>query len=137
MKTKHYLTSSDTLEMINACREEALRNKWTVSIAIVDDGGYLLHLERLDGAGPQTPELATLKASTAALSRFSTKLIEDLIKERPALVTFPRRLPVQGGLPITYDGEVVGAIGISGMRSEQDEQVAQAGLASFQSRNQP
>jgi glc operon protein GlcG len=135
MKTRCYLTSTDAQEMIDACREEAQRNQWPVSIAVVDDGGYLLHLERIDGAGPQTPELATLKASTAALSRFPTKFIEDLIKDRPTLVTFPRRLPVQGGLPITHGGEVVGAIGVSGVKSNEDEQVAQAGLVYFQSRN--
>jgi glc operon protein GlcG len=104
-----------------------------VSIAIVDDSGNLLHLERLDGAGGQTPELATLKAATSALTRFPTKTIEDMIKDRPSLTTFPRRLPVQGGLPISYRGEVVGAIGVSGMRPHEDEQIAQAGIQHFQS----
>ena len=135
MKVKNSLTSQDTLEMMRACKEEAVRNQWPVTIAIVDDSGNLLHLERLDGAGGQTPELAMLKAATSALSRFSTKTLEDMIKDRPALTTFPRRLPVQGGLPITYRGEVVGAIGVSGMKSHEDEQVAQAGIQHFQAVN--
>lgn len=135
MKVRNNLTSSDTLEMMRVCKEEAARNRWPVSIAIVDESGNLLHLERLDGAGGQTPELATLKAATSALSRFSTKVIEDMIKDRPALTTFPRRLPVQGGLPITYRGEVVGAIGVSGMKSHEDEQVAQVGIQHFQTLN--
>jgi glc operon protein GlcG len=135
MKVKNCLTSQDTLEMMRVCKEEAARNHWPVSIAIVDDSGNLLHLERLDGAGGQTPELATLKAATSALTRFPTKTIEDMIKDRPSLTTFPRRLPVQGGLPISYRGEVVGALGVSGMRPHEDEQIAQVGIQHFQSLN--
>jgi glc operon protein GlcG len=132
MKVKNCLTSQETAEMMRACREEAARNHWAVSVAIVDDSGNLLQLERLDGAGGQTPELATLKAATSALSRFPTKTVEDMLKDRPAIMTFPRRAPVQGGLPITYRGEVVGAIGVSGMRPHEDEQIAQAGIQHFQ-----
>ena len=132
MKVKNCLTSQETAEMMRACREEAARNHWAVSIAIVDDSGNLLHLERLDGAGGQTPELATLKAATSALTRFATKTVEDMLKDRPAIMTFPRRAPVQGGLPITYRGEVVGAIGVSGMRPHEDEQIAAAGIQHFQ-----
>jgi glc operon protein GlcG len=132
MKSKNCLTSQETAEIVRVCKAEAVRQQWAVSIAVVDEAGYLLHLERLDGAGPQSPELATLKASTSALSKIPTKALEDMVKERPALLTFPRRLPVQGGLPITYRGEVVGAIGVSGVKSHEDEQVARAGLEAFQ-----
>ncbi|MGH8136793.1 MAG: GlcG/HbpS family heme-binding protein [Steroidobacteraceae bacterium] len=135
MKVKNCLTAQDAHEIVQACKDEARRNQWNVSIAIVDEGAYLLHLERLDGAGLQTPEIATLKASTAALSRFATKALEDMLKERPALASFPRRLPVQGGLPILFRGELVGALGVSGVKSAEDEQIAAAGIARFQSLN--
>lgn len=135
MKTRNCLTGQDAWEIVQACKQEARRNHWNVSIAVVDDGGYLIHLERLDGAGLQTPEIAMLKASTAALSRFSTKVLDDMIAARPAFATLPRRLPVQGGLPILFKGELVGALGISGVKSEQDEQIGAAGLACFQTQN--
>src|SRR5262249_823370 len=134
-KTRNTLTVSDAYEMLKACKEEAARNQWNVCIAVVDDGGYLVLLERLDGAGPQTPDLATAKAVSSALSRLPTKIFESLVRQRPGLVTFRRRLPVQGGLPITFKGEVIGAIGVSGVRSHEDEQVAQAGLARFATLN--
>jgi len=131
MRNRTTLTAEDAHEIVEACKAEAASNRWNVSIAVVDEGGHLIHLERVDGAGLQTPEIATLKASTAALSRFSTKVLEDLAKERPAFVTFPRRLPVQGGVPIVLRGEVVGAVGVSGVRSHEDEQIATAGIARF------
>ena len=117
--------------MVAAAKLEAARNNWRVSIAVVDDGGYLLHLERMDGATLASPEIATLKARTAALSRVPTKFLEDVAKERAATLMFPGRLPVQGGLPILYQGECVGAIGVSGVKSPEDEQIASAGAAAI------
>src|SRR5579862_4707711 len=114
MRTKHCLTASDAQEMVKAAKEFARSSGWNVSIAIVDEGGFLLHLERLDGAVLPSAELATLKARTAALCRCPTKTLEDVTKERPATLTFPGRLPVQGGLPIAVKGECVGGIGVSG-----------------------
>jgi uncharacterized protein GlcG (DUF336 family) len=108
---------------------EAIKNNWKVSIAVVDEGGYLLHLERMDGATLPSPEIATMKARTAALSRVPTKVLEDITKERAATLMFPGRLPVQGGLPILYEGECVGGIGVSGVKSAEDEQITSAGLA--------
>lgn len=135
MKTKNCLIAQDAREIVQACRDAARKSQWNVSIAVVDEGGYLIHLERLDGAGPQTAEIATLKARTAALSRFPTKALEDMLRERPALGTFPDRLPVQGGLPILFRGELVGGLGVSGVKSAEDEQIAAAGIASFQALN--
>ena len=114
--------------MVSAAKVEAAKNNWKVSIAVVDEGGYLLHLERMDGATLASPEIAALKARTAALSRVPTKFLEDVTKERTATMMFPGRLPVQGGLPILYQGECVGAIGVSGVKSPEDEQIAGAGL---------
>jgi glc operon protein GlcG len=131
MRTKPCLTLDDANRVIVAAKAEALKNNWAVTIAVVDDSGFLLHLQRLDGASVQSPEIATLKARTAALGRAPTKAAEDLVKERPALLSFPNRAPVQGGLPIFYQGECVGGVGVSGVKSHEDEQVAQAGLAAI------
>ncbi len=106
----------------------AAKNKWNVTIAVVDDGGFLVQLERIDGAPAQSTLIATGKAQTAAATRTPTKTLEDIVKDRPATVTFPGRVPVQGGLPITHQGECVGAVGVSGAKSNEDEQVASAGL---------
>ena len=128
MRNKMCLASSDAQKIVAACRVEAEKNKWAVSIAVVDDGGFLVHLERLDGAIGQSAAIATLKAQTAAMSRTPTKTLEDIVKERPATGAFPGRLAVQGGVPILYQGECVGAVGVSGVKSFEDEQVAKAGL---------
>lgn len=127
MRSKPSLTSAVTHKLMAACKAEAEKNNWKVSIAIVDEGGYLLQLERLDGAGLASPEIAILKARTAAIARTTTKMLEDIAKDRPGTLTFPGRLPVQGGVPLIYEGEYVGAIGVSGVKSPEDEQVALAG----------
>ena len=129
MRTRPCLTSVDVQKMMAACKAEAAKNKWNVSIAIVDDAGYLLNLERLDGAGPVTAEIAVGKAATAAVTRRPTKFWEERVKERPAFLRFPDNLPIQGGVPIMYQGECVGAIGVSGVQSHEDEQIANAGIA--------
>ena len=98
---------------------------------MVYDGGFLLALERMDGAGPQTPEIATRKAWTAAMVRLPTKAVEDMAKERPGLLGMPGQLRVQGGLPIQVEGEWVGAVGVSGVASHEDEQVARAGITAL------
>ena len=131
MRTKPALTASDVQKMVAACKSEATKNKWNVSIAVVDDGGYLLHLERLDGAGPVTAEVATQKAVTSARTRRPSKFWEDRIKERPSFMKFPGVLPLQGGVPVMYQNECVGAIGVSGVQSHEDEQIANAGAAAL------
>jgi glc operon protein GlcG len=114
-----------------ACKAEAQKNKWAVSIAIVDEGGYLLHLERLDGAATPTAEVALGKAKASAATKRPSKVMEDRIKERPAFVNFPAGLLIQGAVPLTYQGECVGAVGVSGVQSHEDEQVASAGAATL------
>ena len=131
MRTKPALTASDVHQMAAACRAEAEKNKWNVTFAIVDDAGFLLYLERLEGTGPITAEMATLKARTAAVTRRPTKAWEDLVKDRPAMMKFPDNMPIQGGVPILVQGECVGAIGVSGVQSQQDEQVAKSGIAAL------
>lgn len=130
MKTKPILTMQDCEKIQAAARAEAVRNKWNVTIAIVDDGGHLLSLVRGDGAAPVTAEIAALKAHGAAVARRSTKVAEDRIAARPALIKMPV-LPVQGGVPIMHDGHCVGAVGVSGVQSHEDEQVCNAGIAAL------
>jgi glc operon protein GlcG len=127
MKTKPCLTLDDCKKMIAACEADARRNKWEVVIAILDDGGHLLMLERMDGATPANAEIAVQKGRSAAVSRRSTKMWEDRIRDgRLSMLKMPV-LPVQGGIPVMYQGECVGGIGVSGVQSHEDEQIAQAG----------
>jgi uncharacterized protein GlcG (DUF336 family) len=130
MKTKPILTWDDCQKMQAAARAEALKNKWNVTIAIVDDGGHLLSLSRMDGTGPVTAEIAARKAHAAAVARRSTKMAEDRIASRPALIKMPV-LPVQGGVPVMHEGQCVGGIGCSGVQSHEDEQVCNAGIAAL------
>jgi glc operon protein GlcG len=131
MRNRPTLTAADVQKMVAACKNEATKNKWSVSIAVVDDGGYLLYLERLDGAGPVTAEVATEKAVTSARTRRPSKFWEDRVKERPSFMKFPGVLPLQGGVPVMYQNECVGAIGVSGVQSHEDEQIANAGATAL------
>ncbi len=129
MRDKPCLIATDIEKAIAACKTEAERNKWNVSIAIVDDGGFLLHFDRMDGAPPISAEVAIGKARTAALTKRPSKFFEDRVKERPAFANFPAGILIQGGVPILCRNECVGAIGVLGVQSHEDEQVAQAGVA--------
>ena len=131
MRTKPCLTTEDAHTMMAACKAEAEKNKWKVSIAIVDDAGILHLLERLEGAGLTTPEVALGKARTAALTKQPTKLWEERVKERPAFINYPAGLTIWGGVPIIYQNECVGAIGVSGVQSQDDEKIASAGVAAL------
>ena len=128
MRQKPALTSTDCHKMMAACIAEANKNKWAVTIAIVDDSGAALLLERLDSAGAISATVAMGKAQTSALTKRPSKFFEDRVKERPGFVTFPTPgVMFQGGLPLVHQGECVGAIGVSGVQSHEDEQVAKAG----------
>lgn len=127
MFTKSCLSLDDAKKMLDACRKEAEKNSWAVSIAIVDDAGHTILVERADGAPFPSTTVALGKAKSSALGRAPTKKMEEAVKERPAVIAFPERLPVQGGLPIMVDGKCVGGIGVSGVKSHEDEIVAQAG----------
>ena len=131
MKTKPCLTLEDCRKMTAAAEAEAKKNNWIVTVAILDDGGHTLLLTRMDGASPVTAEIALQKGRSAAISRRSTKVAEDRIAAgRLALLRMPA-LPVQGGLPIMYEGQCVGGIGVSGVQSHEDEQVCNAALAAL------
>jgi len=132
MRTKPCLTSADVKKMMAAALAEAGKNNWNVTVAIVDDGGFMLHLERMDGAAVTTAEVAVGKARTSALTRRPSKFFEERVKERPAFIAFPAGLFIQGALPIMHQGECVGAIGVSGVQSFEDEQIARAGIAALE-----
>jgi uncharacterized protein GlcG (DUF336 family) len=122
------LTLEDCRKLSAAAEAEAKKNNWNVCIAILDDGGHLLHLARMDGATPANAEIAIEKARTAALTRRSSKLWEDRIAGGRIVMLKMPVLPVQGGLPIMAEGTCVGAVGISGVQSHEDEQIAAAGI---------
>ena len=131
MKTKPCLTLDDCKKIGAACEAEARKNKWNVVIAILDDGGHLLWLERMDGATPANTEIAIGKGRTAAVTRRTTKTWEDRIAGgRLAMLGMPV-LPVQGGVPVMVQNECVGAVGVSGVQSHEDEQIANAGIAAL------
>ena len=133
MKTKPTLTLEDVRAIAAAAETEARAHDWAVTIAIADDGGHLLWLQRLDGAAPISAEIATAKAQTAALGRRESKVYEDMINQgRTSFLSAPRlRGMLEGGVPITVDGQCVGAVGVSGVKSSEDAQTARAGIAAL------
>lgn len=128
MKTRPMLTLEDCRKITTAAEVEAKKNNWIVCIAILDDGGHLLHLARMDGASPANARIAIEKGRTAAETRRSTAVWQERIAKRPELLNMPQVTPVQGGLPIMAEGFCVGAVGISGVQSHEDEQIAAAGI---------
>jgi len=128
MRSKPCLTLTDVKNMLAACEAEAVKNKWAVAISIVDEGGFLLGFERMDGAPTISAEVSMGKARTSAMTRRPSKVFEDRVKERPAFASFPAGILIQGGVPIMHENECVGAIGVSGVQSHEDEQIAMAGI---------
>jgi len=133
MKTKFALESSDIKAIAAAAEAEALKNNWAVSICIVDDGGHLLSFQRLDGAAPISSHIAPAKARTAALGRRESKVYEDIINGgRVSFLSAPGlEGMLEGGVPIMKEGQCLGAVGVSGVKSTEDAQVAKAGIAAI------
>ncbi|OON63450.1 hypothetical protein B0920_08790 [Massilia sp. KIM] len=133
MQTKPYLTLAEVKTIAAAAEAEALRNNWAVTIAIVDDGGHLLWLQRLDGAPPVSSHIAPKKANTAAVGRRESKVYEDVINNgRMSFLSAPYlEGMLEGGVPVIVDGHVIGAVGVSGVKSDQDAQIAKAGIAAL------
>jgi glc operon protein GlcG len=133
MKTKHMLQAADVKSIVSAAEAEALKNQWAVTIAVVDDGGHLLGLSRLDGAPAISSHIAPAKAHTAALGRRESKIYEDVINNgRVSFLSAPAVAGMlEGGVPIMKDGECLGAVGVSGVKSNEDAQIARAGIAAI------
>ena len=123
----------DARIMAAAAEAEALRNNWAVAIAVVDDGGHVLWLQRLDGAAPISSEIAPAKARTAALGRRESKVYEDMINAgRAAFLSAPiLKGMLEGAVPVMVQGQCVGAVGVSGVKSAEDAQIARAGIAAL------
>lgn len=133
MKNKAVLELADVKAIAAAAEAEALKNHWAVSIAVVDDGGHLLWLQRLDGAAPLTAHLAPAKANTSVMGRRESKAYEDMVNGgRPAFLSAPYvEGLLEGGVPILKDGQCLGAVGVSGVKSSEDAQIARAGIAAI------
>ncbi len=133
MKTQSVLELSDVQAIAAAALAEAQKNNWAVSIAIVDAGGHLLHFQRLNGAPPISSHIAPAKAHTAALGQRESKVYEDVINGgRYSFLTAPAvQGMLEGGVPIMKDGACLGAVGVSGVKSTEDAQIAKAGIAAI------
>ena len=129
MYVKNALTLADAKAIAAAAEAEALKNNWRVTIAVLDDGGTLLYLQRLDEAPLGSVAVAQEKARTALLFKRPTKTIEEIVAGgRLVMLTLPGATPIEGGLPLLNNGQIIGAIGVSGVQSSQDAQVAGAGV---------
>ncbi len=133
MQSKQILTLDDVKKIAAAAEAEARANKWAVTISIVDDGGHLLWLQRLDGAAPISASIAPAKAKTAALGCRETKIYEDMINHgRFSFMSAPvLEGMLEGGVPVMVGGQCVGAVGVSGVKSSEDVQIAKAGIAAL------
>ena len=133
MNTKPYLSQAEVQTILAAARKEAQQNSWAVTIAVVDDGGHLLGLERLDNANTISAYIAPEKARTAALGKRESKVYEDVINNgRVSFLSVPvLQATLEGGVPVLVNGQCVGAVGVSGVQSTQDAQIAKAGIAAL------
>jgi uncharacterized protein GlcG (DUF336 family) len=133
MKNRSALELADVKAIAAAAEAEARANQWAVTIAIVDDGGHLLWLQRLDGAAPISAHIAPAKAHTAALGRRESRTYEEVINGgRVSFLSAPDlKGMLEGGVPILKDGFCIGAVGVSGVKSNEDAQVARAGIAAL------
>lgn len=132
MITKQALVLDDAKRIVAAALVEARKNEWNVTIAVVDDGGHLIYLERMDGAPKPTAVVATEKARTASLFKRPTLSFEEMLKAgRYGALSIPGVTALEGGVPLIIQNECLGAVGVSGVQSHQDAQVARAGAAAI------
>ncbi len=133
MKTKHVLEAADVAAIMAAAEAEAAKNNWAVVIAVVDDAGILMALKRLDGVAPISAHIAPAKAKTAALGRRESRIYEEIINGgRVSFLSAPvLEGMLEGGVPVVKDGQVIGAVGVSGVKSTEDAQIAKAGIAAL------
>jgi len=126
------LSLEDAKRVAAAARAEAEKNGWAIVIAVVDDGGHLMYLERMDGTQKASSRIAEEKGRTAILFKRPTKAIEDNVLEgRTVMMGLPGAVPLEGGVPLMKDGQFLGGIGVSGVQSFQDGVVARAGAAAL------
>jgi glc operon protein GlcG len=127
-----YITLVDAERIVAAAEARANQDKWTVVIVVLDAGGHPLLLKKIDGTQVGSVEVAIAKAKSAVYFKRPTKVLEDMVNQgKPNIMTLPNAVAVEGGLPIFKDGVIVGAIGISGVTSEQDGIIAKAGVDAY------
>ncbi len=133
MKTKPVLSLADVQAILSAAEKHAVQHQWPVTISVVDDGGHLLGLQRLDGAAPISAQISPAKARTAALGRRESRIYEETINQgRVSFLSAPGlEGMLEGGVPVIVDGQVVGAVGVSGVKSTEDVEIARAGIAAL------
>lgn len=133
MLTKTVLSADDVATVLAAAEAEARTNNWAVTIAVCDDGGHLLAMKRLDGVAPISAYIAPEKARCAALGRRDSGVYEKMINEgRVSFLSAPVMAGMlEGGVPIVVGGQVVGAVGVSGVKSSEDAQIARAGISAL------
>jgi uncharacterized protein GlcG (DUF336 family) len=129
---KKVLTLDAAKKIAAASEAEARKNNWNVVIAVVDDGGHLVYLQRIDGTQTGSIDVAIGKARTSAAFKRPTKVFDELAKTRPSITSIsPNAVLLEGGVPVVVGGQVVGAVGVSGVTSQQDAQIAEAGIAAL------
>ena len=129
---KKVLTLEAAKKIAVAAEAEARKNNWNVVIAVVDDGGHLVYLQRIDGTQTGSIDVAIGKARTSAAFKRPTKVFDDLAKTRPSITSIsPGAVLLEGGVPVMVGGQLVGAVGVSGVTSQQDAQIAEAGIAAL------
>lgn len=129
---KKVLTLDAAKKIAVAAEAEARKNNWNVVIAVVDDGGHLVYLQRIDGTQTGSIDVAIGKARTSAAFKRPTKVFDELAKTRPSITSIsPNAVLLEGGVPVVVGGQLVGAVGVSGVTSQQDAQIAEAGIAAL------
>lgn len=129
---KKVLTLDAAKKIASGAEAEARKNNWNVVIAVVDDGGHLMYLQRIDGTQTGSIDVAIGKARTSAAFKRPTKVFDELAKTRPSITSIsPNAVLLEGGVPVVVGGQMVGAVGVSGVTSQQDAQIAEAGIAAL------
>ena len=133
MQTRSVLTFDDVKKIAAAAEAEAIKNNWAVAIAIADAGGHLMWFQRLDGVAPISATIAPAKARSAALGCRESKVYEDIVNNgRFSFLSVPGEFAfLEGGVPIMIDGYCIGAVGVSGVKSAEDAQIAKVGIAAL------
>jgi glc operon protein GlcG len=138
MKSRPMLTQSDVQRLLQEGESYARARSWNVTLAVCDDGGHALGLLRMDGASPFTARMAQEKGRTAALTRRESRHYEQVVKERNAFLSAPDLHGlIEGGLPVLVEGHCVGAVGVSGVKSTEDAQIAQAAISALLGGSEP
>ena len=132
MHTKPVLSPANARNIVDKALMAAEDAGYSISVAVVDDGGYLLAMQKTQNAGKLTAKVAIEKARTAALMRAPSAALQSRLREDPALLRLTDYLPMAGGFPVMHDGECAGAVGISGGTAEQDTEIAEAALSALE-----